>query len=108
LDVVRSDSGAKSCNNSVLLTSGEGAKVGIIVKFDGFEVGFPIPPVAISLRCGSVGDCVAGGKLGSQVVILEMTMGGSKRTDLETLGNLFGDSRVKQSEKILVRQVVIA
>ncbi len=71
------DGSTKSCNNFlVLLTSGEGAKVGIIIEFDGIEVGCPIPPVVISLHCGSVSDCIAGGKLCSQVVILKMTTGG--------------------------------
>jgi hypothetical protein len=60
----------------MLFTKGESLEVWVIVEFDCLEVGLPVSPVAILLRCGGAGDCVTGGKLHSQVVIFNSTEGG--------------------------------
>jgi hypothetical protein len=60
----------------MLFTEGESSKVWVIVEFNCLEVGFPVLPVAILLRCGAAGDCVAGGKLHSQVIIFNSMEGG--------------------------------
>jgi hypothetical protein len=49
----------------------------VIIKLNGCEVGLPVTPVASLLCCGSFGDCIEGGKLCSQVIILETASGGS-------------------------------
>ena len=89
MDIIGTDGGAKTCNDSVLLTSGNGAKVEIVIEFDGFEGGFPVSPVVILLHCGAAGDCVAGGKLHSQVIIFDLTMGGSGQS-LKPSGTCLG------------------
>ena len=61
----------------MLLWSGEAGEEGVPIEFDLPKEGEPVSPVASLLRSGSVGDCVAGGKLCSQVVIFEATSGGS-------------------------------
>jgi hypothetical protein len=59
----------------MLFTKGESLEIWVIVEFDCLEVGLPVSPVVILLRCGAAGDCVAGGKLRSQVVIFNSTEG---------------------------------
>jgi hypothetical protein len=60
----------------MLFAEGESLEVWVIIEFDCLEVGLPISPVAILLCCGAAGDCIAGGKLHSQVIIFNLTEGG--------------------------------
>jgi hypothetical protein len=60
----------------MLFAKGESLEVWVIVKFDCLEVGLPVSPVAILLQCGAAGDCIAGGKLHSQVIIFNSAEGG--------------------------------
>jgi hypothetical protein len=69
------DGCAKSNDDSMLFAQGESSEVWVIVEFDCLEVGLPVSPVAILLFCGAAGDCVAGSKLHSQVIIFNLMEG---------------------------------
>jgi hypothetical protein len=77
LDVIGSDGSSKSSDQSVLVSSGDGGEEGVIIELNGFEVGLQVAPVVGLLCCDSFGDCIKGGKLCSQIKILEMASGRS-------------------------------
>jgi hypothetical protein len=70
----------------MLVASREVREEWVITKFDCFKVVEPVPPIASLLHCGSIGDCIKGGKLRSQEVIFNLTSCG--RTDPEILWHL--------------------
>ncbi len=77
LDIIGLDGGGETSDQLVLISSWEGGEEGVIIKLNGFEVGLTVAPVVSLLCCGSFGDCIKGGKLCSQVIILEMVSGSS-------------------------------
>jgi hypothetical protein len=98
LDVVSSDSGSETCNETVLLAPGEGGEEWIIIQFNGLEVVVPVSPVVSLLRCGAIGDCVEGGKLRSQVVIFELTSGGIGQS-LKSFGTCLGTEERRRASR---------
>jgi hypothetical protein len=60
----------------MLVASGEVGEEWVIVKLNGFKVVEPVPPIVSLLCSGSVGDCIEVGKLSSQEVIFDLTLGG--------------------------------